>query len=632
MTGISYFIVHLLALILPGWLISRLVGFASGRLLFIFSSSYIFFVLLTAISKWLHLPVTTFFVLYTLLLALIAAISLRTHPAPKFFHGNKYWLSGLLIVIFSTLLYRYLVGPYTEVPADLLRHLEFARTQFNVINNGFVGPQRDLVPLLKQQGGIWYSFYALITYITGLEFDQTLPWATLANNLVFLTAVYAFAWYIFGHFTLSNRARLAAALLATLFLATHLGISIFAYLRYYAFAPTMLNMVIYFSATVAMLELLKWRAFRIRYILFICFALPASILVHSQEGLFILVIGSLMLGWFALYPTKQNPAPVIQLRHASSTAYRILLILLTLGFFALVIWAYISQTRPELAYNKVLQLSQQGPVFNRILFLNPAHQGVQVVTLWGLFVYGLFIVYWRKFIAHPYLFSGMLIPFFTVFNPVFVDWFLRIEGVHTLWRMLYIVPLHFVAALLVIFLLSSVVHTAAAWRKGLSSLSIILLFALLLPLSGINPNSRLNLAEVDADDSYLYWQDLIDYLNRDQQIPRSILTDPVTAYLIKGLTQHHTYHFKFSESGKFPVNFDDYSNAPLKRYKGWLLVLNDRNGGYSDSGNNSRHWPANVLNTSKFYKRPLREHIRSNPDNRFEEIWAADNIHVYKIH
>ncbi|MCP4008339.1 MAG: hypothetical protein GY726_02365, partial [Proteobacteria bacterium] len=312
--------------------------------------------------------------------------------------------------------------------------------------------------------------------------------------------------------------------------------------------------------------------------------------------------------------------------------YKIILLLFTIGFFALVTWAYISQKRPDLAANKILQLSQQGPIFNRILCLNPAHQGIQTITLWGLFVYLLFIVYWRKFIGHPYLFGGMLIPFFTVFNPIFVDWFLRLEGVHTLWRLLYMVPLHFVAALLVVFLFFSARDTTILWRKTLSCFSIVFLFALLLPLSGINANSRQTLAKVDFNDSYLYWQDMIDYLNKEQEKPVPILTDPVTAYLIKGLTRHRTFQFKFFNSHKHPFNFEDYSNAPLKKYRNWLLILNDRNGGYSDTGNDSNHWPGNILNTSDFYSLPLREQIKLNPDNRFEEIWRKDGIHIYRLH
>jgi hypothetical protein len=266
------------------------------------------------------------------------------------------------------------------------------------------------------------------------------------------------------------------------------------------------------------------------------------------------------------------------------------------------------------------------------LFLNPSYQGFQVITLWGVLVYALFVIYWRKFISHPYLFAGMLVPLFTVFNPVFVDWFMRIASVHTLWRMLYMVPLHFVAGLLVIFLFASASRTHVMWRKGLAYISIAMLFALLLPLSGLNTNSRLTLAKVDHNNSYVYWQDLIDHLNHTQVKPVSILTDPVTGYILKGLTQHRTYYFKFINRTQHRFNFDDYSKAPLARYKGWLLVVNDRNGGYSKVGGHSRHWPGHILNTSDYYGEPLRKHLKSDPDDSFEKIWEKDNIRIYKIH
>ena len=633
MIGISYFIIHLLALILPGLVIVRLLGLGSdsSRLVMILASSYIYYVLLAALSKWLNLPLNTFIAIYALLLAALAGLSLWIHAESEPRAGKRQWLIGLLIVICSYTLYRYLVGPYTEVPADLLRHLEFAGAQLNAINDGHLGTQLDFIALIKQQGGIWYSFYALITSLTGLEFDQTLPWAVLANALTFLCAVYGFTWYISGHFKLSNGNRLTAALLATFFTATHLGLNVFAYLRYYAIAPTMLNMVIYLAAVIAILELLRWRTMPVRHGLFLLICLIATTLVHRQEGLFILVMGGMMLAWFSLYSANRYPAPVVQLQHTPLMVYRITLLLFALSFFALVTWTYLNHDRPNDFFNKIIQLSERGPVFNRVLFLNPTYQGFQVITLWGVLVYALFVMFWRKFIGHPYLFTGMLIPLFTVFNPVFVDWFMRMDGVHTLWRMLYIVPLHFVAGLLFVFLLASASHATIIWRKGASYLAIAMLFILLLPLSGINTNSRLTLAKVEHNNSYVYWLDLIDYLNRSHAGSVSILTDPVTGYMLKGLTRHRTYHHKFFKRRLRPFNFEDYSDAPLAQYKGWLLVLNDRDGGPSQIGKLARHWPENILNTSKFYSESLREHIKSNPGNRFKEIWENNDIHVYRI-
>ena len=488
-----------------------------------------------------------------------------------------------------------------------------------------------LFQLINQRGGLWYSFFALISSLTGMQLSQALGWTALGNGLVFLSAVYFFAWYLFGDYALPERQRMAAAILATLFVAVHMGLNVFSYLRYYALAPTMLNMVVYFAAVVATLELLRWQNGRWQYAGFLLCALLTTILVHHQEGLFILVTGGLMLAWFALYPRRLHALQRIPVQLHHVRVYRGLLLVLILGFIGLVSWTYLNQPRPELFHNKIIQLSQQGPILNRILLLNPGYQFSQVLTLWGGAIYLLWMLYWRRFIGHPYLFTGMLVPLFTVFNPVFVDWFLRMDGVHTLWRMLYIVPLHFIAALLVLFSYDALKQAGKISKKIVSACTILLLFVLLLPLGGINSNSRLTLAPIDHDESYLYWEDLLDYLNQPHLTRKSVLTDPVTAYMLKGLTPHRTYHRKFFNSKLRPFNYADYSDAPLERYKGWWLVLNDRDGGFSETGSQSGHWPADVLYTSHFYTEPLREHIRNNPGQRFRKVWEQDDVLIYEI-
>ena len=202
-----------------------------------------------------------------------------------------------------------------------------------------------------------------------------------------------------------------------------------------------------------------------------------------------------------------------------------------------------------------------------------------MITVWGLAVYALFALLWRKFVVHPLLFTGMLVPLVSVFNPLFVDWFLRIEGVHTLWRMLYIVPIHFVAALTVVFLYQRSREANGGVQKILSYTGIALLFALLLPLGGLNPNSRQTLAATDPDESYIYWQDMIDYLNQPELGRAAVLTDPITGYVVNALTPHKSYQYKFYNAQMQPFNLTDYADAPLRKYRGWLLVIMNVAGG-----------------------------------------------------
>ncbi len=630
MTILIYTLLYLLALVVPGWLLVRLTGMDQGRPVFVLAGSYITYTWLAALSKWLNLPLGGFYALYLGLLLLLALLLLRYRQTDGRPAADRRWLAGLTAVISCYGFYHLLVGPYTEVPADFLHHLNYTRQQLAGIADNHLGPERDWLSLFKQRGGIWYSLFALLTSLTGLDLDQALSVTVLLNSLVFLCAVYGFAWYLFGHYAISPTARLAASLLAAGFTATHMGLNVFSYIRYYALAPTMLNMVIYFAAVIATLELLRWQGKRILYTLFLLLSLIAAIMVHNQEGLFILVMGGMMLGWFALYPQQRNPFPVTRLQVHSQLAYRILFILLIAAFLALVVWAYLKLQRPAVFYNKIIQLSPQGPILNRILFLNPGFQGIEVITNWGLLVYALLLVYWRRFVAHPFLFAGMLVPLFTVFNPLFVDWFMRMDGVNTLWRLLYIVPIHFVGALACVFLVEDVRAASSRLRRWVAGLTTALLFILLLPLGGLNDYARQTLASVDHDDSYLYWQDLMDHLDASYPNRVSILTDPVTGYMIAGLTRHRTYHRKFFNSGLHPINLPRYGENTFEKYSGWLLVINYRDGGHSQMGEIARHWPADILQTSTFYSEPLRRFIDSNPD-QFRLSWENQGIRIYEI-
>lgn len=631
MTGISYFFIHLLALSLPGLIIVRLFRFQAARYLLVVAYSYIYYAVLAILAKSLGFSINTFLITYVTLLLVFAIAALMPRATSRAPPLDRHWLTGMAVVFLAYSVYRYLIGPYNEIPADLYRHLEYARIQLNAIGNGHLGTLHDIKAMLKQQGAIWYSFYALINYLTGLAFSQTFPWATYANNLIFLSSVFSLGWYLFARFQLAQKQRLFAALLATFFVASHLGLNVFSYIRYYSFAPTMLNMTIYFAAIAVICELFKWQEKQLSYALFLLLALFTTMSIHSQEALFILLMGGMMLAWHAFLPQRaaleiNRYFPVHHIR-----AYRLLFLAFCLGFVALLVWTNTQHAMPIKLANKIIPLSGQNSFLNRVLFLNPGYQGIQVITLWGVAVYALFILYWRKFVIHPYLFAGMLLPFATVFNPVFVDWFIKIEGVHTLWRMLYIVPIHFVAAILVVQLLASASASQQKWKNALSYLAVTGLFVLLLPIPGLNPNSRLTLASVDQDEGYPYWQDLIDYLNQKEIEATFILTDPVTGYVLSGLSKHRTFQYKFFPLNMRQINFENYDNAPLKRYQNWLLVINDRIGGNSETGEASLHWQKNILDTAAFYSPALRAHIQNNPEHRFKLLWERDRIHVYLI-
>ncbi|MFT5274259.1 MAG: hypothetical protein ACI9J2_000784 [Saprospiraceae bacterium] len=622
------------------------LGVKKHRLLLVIPLSYAYYVLIASITKLQSLPLMQAYYLYfggLIVICSFGIIASRIRPSSRNYYSigvNRQWLLGLGIVMISYLLYRLWAGPYIEMPSDLYNHLGFAQHQYGRIEAGFLGSSTDLKHLFNQSPAVWYTFYSLISYLVGVPLVNSLASAMLLNGLVFLSLSYAFAWFIFEKLNFTQGERLVASLLSTLFLFAHLGINIFSYVRYYALAPTMLNFAFYYGAIVLVYRLISASSNRFRDgLLLLGFTICAAI-IHNQEALYIAVMGGFILAWNVFlkpftYKAQSSDSSVLSRWWLGVSKIQLaLLIVLILGFLAVVIFTYLNTLRPTDLANKVLQLSEHGPILNRVLFLNPEYQFARVITLWGGFIYLLFMVFYKKLIGNPYLFMGMLVPLFTVFNPVFVDWFLRVDGAHTLWRMLYIVPLNMVAGACVLYCFSWLRDERVHFKLA-AAMSLFLMVALLFPFSfsGLsNLYSRVTLEPVQQESAYTHWSDLLQFL-REETGKKSILTDPITGYAISALTHHQTYNSKFSAMHLYARNrysFDDYSDDPLERFKGSWLVINERDGAYSETGRAARHWPADVMKVSVYYTAALKSHLEANPE-RYNKIWKADKISVYSI-
>ena len=155
---------------------------------------------------------------------------------------------------------------------------------------------------------------------------------------------------------------------------------------------------------------------------------------------------------------------------------------------------------------------------------------------------------------------------------------------------------------------------------------------LVLPLSDDNSLRQLRYATlrgVAPSNDYRNWDDLIEELRVFRY--RHVLTDPVTGYVITAMTKNRTFGFKFHGSGDLlNPNVPAYGSNSFEDYVGWLLVLNLRNGGYSENGSQSGHWPGDALKTSKFYSAQLVEFLE-NPPPHIQLIWESDSIKLFEI-
>ncbi len=637
----TYALLHFAALLIPGWLLTqgRLLG--AERFLLVVALSYAYYTLIAAAVMAAGWDISTLYLVYAIGLLVLAINAVFPRPTidssqniPPFV-----FYVGALVVAGLYLAYRLIVGAYTELPADVFNHLGYVQQHVDNLAAGHLNRELSITQLLHQAGGIWYGLFAILSALAGSQIADTYTLAMAINASLFLVAVYVFAWFLFGGFELGDNQRAVAAVLAAGFTFAHMGINLFAFIRYYTFAPATLNFILYFAAIVCVMQMLDRRRFDVSKTIWVMLITVSAAMIHNQEALFILVMGGLLLIIATAKRFVQQRAGYGTRQAVLQSRQEPLVWLLVLGMIATVavlLTVYLSQDRPTDLFNKVLQASQQGPVFNRILFLNPEYQFIRVLTIWGVLVYGLFIWHWRWLCRSPYLLAGMLVPLVTVFNPVFVDFFLRLDGPHTLWRLLYLLPIHFIGALLLVRY-GALIFSAATpvWHRTIAVVMAFLLIALLFPIQigGFgNSYSRLTLAPVKPQNDVSQWQDLLDFLNT-QSPERQILTDPVTGYAVAGLTTHNTYRYKFLRMGSYlthPFSFESYTDKPLAKYRGWWLIINDRAGGHSEVGARARHWPADVLDTTRFYTNALREHLASNPD-RFQRLWQQNQISVYAI-
>jgi hypothetical protein len=238
----------------------------------------------------------------------------------------------------------------------------------------------------------------------------------------------------------------------------------------------------------------------------------------------------------------------------------------------------------------------------------------------------------------------MLSPVITLFNPLFVEFFLRFSTPQPFWRFIYVAPLYLAGGAISARLLQDFVQTQSLTRRIVPLGGMVILLVLLIPLSipkwleeelpGIQTHySRAHtLQKITPDNTSTHWNDLFIYL-RSLPAGRHVLTDPITGYLTRGLTPHDYSGIKYED---FPwgdyKNFNENleKNDAFDRYIGWLFIVNQREGGLSENGRLSNHWTADKLKIKRYYSDDLFHHLKRNRD-RFRVLWQSNEVTVYEI-
>ena len=113
---------------------------------------------------------------------------------------------------------------------------------------------------------------------------------TLVTSLIFVFVYYQFTLRVTEGLKLTDKARIAVAVLATSLMVVSYGVATFSYIRYYAYFPHILNMALAFSSVLLVMDYLerpekKWWCFGSAAVL-----VGIMMLVNRQEAIFALTV------------------------------------------------------------------------------------------------------------------------------------------------------------------------------------------------------------------------------------------------------------------------------------------------------------------------------------------------------
>ena len=658
----------------PGWFVIKALNLRRHQYLLSLSLSYTFLIITLSALRVAKLPPLSFapFILSglavfgTLWLARLAWIRyfrndqnrpMRSHP----FRCRP----GILVPFAATmglaLLYLWLAGPYLEIPSDVWNHVWLCRNAQAQINTGLFGETTtSLYGMLAHQWNAWYLIIAYLIRWSGIAIPNALTPLTIVTVSTFCTGIFFCALAVFRPFRFSIWKKGWMAAGATLFCAATMGTSVFAYIRYYAFAPTILNYLLFLGATLIALDWLNTRKWWTHAVWLVPTLILTMNVVHSQEVLF----SCFMIMGLALVNTARGLRAAQPVLFAKSLIVAGIAIIAWMGLFLWlkhanpIIWPTAHTIMPNMPF----QAGQSVPVIFKALTISPPANPIvrlfayqcyafyQTIGCWGLFVYIAFLLGFRQMAKSNYLLAGMAMPLFTVFNPITIDLFVRLITLQspdvpplTIWRFNYMLPLPFVAALA----FGSAVE-ALSLRIGRrapqvlrrrsnaaliqATIIIIGLIGLILPIQNRwieAPFSRLYTLTSHFRNDAGRWQDLADFVAGLQN--PILITDPNTGQIFGLLyPEYPSCGLQWLDSSDPETKFlEAAKQRPELRTRG-IVIINRRDGVPSVTGRISKHWPEEAFLPSRFYAPQAIAFVESHT-NRFKLLWTKDRIEVFQI-
>ena len=147
----------------------------------------------------------------------------------------------------------------------------------------------------------------------------------------------------------------------------------------------------------------------------------------------------------------------------------------------------------------------------------------------------------------------------------------------------------------------------------------------------ISTNVSMVLAKINETNGMDLWSDLIRRLETETAGQR-LVTDSITNYVLTAALQHEGIRRPKETWQKKKEFFNgDYKDKLLYyQVDDSLLIINQRDGGLSQNGRLSGHWPDNVLKVSRIYPDELMRFVNVRSSD-FKLIWEGESVSIYKI-
>lgn len=688
----------------PGWLILKALNLRRHRFLLSFSLSYTFLTIILATLQFVKLPISFFapcilggsIILGTPWLVRYTWIryfrnepncSLRSgsfRPQPGFrpqleFRSRPGIFVPFAVVMSMLWVYLWWAGPYLEIQSDAWNHINRYRDVTAAMNAGQFGEAAaSPYGMFSRQGNDWYLIIVYLMQWSGISIPRLLMPLTVMTVSTFCAGIFFCALAVFRPFRFSIWQKGWMAAGATFFCAVTMGTSVFAYIRYYALAPTILNYLLFLGATLIALDWLNTR----KWWTHAGWLIPALILtmnvVHSQEVLFtgFMIMGLALVNIVqGLIGSRRNqPDLNVQSKNSIKGAAQSVLFAksLIVAGIAIIAWLgifyWLRHNNPiiwpdahTIMPNMPIPAVSVPLVFKTFTISPPTHPVVrlfvyqfymfyQTIGCWGLFVYIAFLLGFRQMAKSNYLLAGMASPLLTVFNPITIDLFVRLINLQspglppvTIWRFNYMLPLPFVAA----FAFGSAVESLrrrmarqnvescgrrsnAALIKA--SIIIIGLVGLIFPIQNRwidAPFSRLYTLAKHYGNDMERWKDLTDFAAGLQN--PMLITDPNTCLIFSHLyPEYPSCGLQWMNSNEPETQFIEATKRQPELKTRGIVIINRRDGVPSVTGRISKHWPEDAFLTSRFYAPEAIAFVESHT-NQFKLLWAKDRIEVFQI-